>query len=348
MGTNSKTTAVVLGVLFLFSSLFMVQKVCATNIITGTIYDIRRNYVGDVDVELLDEYYRVVRRAKTDSVGRYEFSVENNGNYTVRVLPFRYDLEEVSQYIEISSISARPGETGSSYNVLDFYLQPKKGGLRETELSVVFAQEVPKDAEKAYKKAIEDLSNRRTDEGISGLRTAVRLFPKYYAALYRLGQELFVKNKYGESAQFFIKAADINQKSATSFYYIGYALYNLGETYDKAAITSLNQAHTLAPASVPILWLLGKIERETGKFTDAEKHLLQAKKLAQNKIAAIHQELSKLYADNLKKYKEAADELELYLKASKASGEDEKKARKVISGLREKAKAQTNNFSPQG
>lgn len=334
-----------LGVIFLFPILFLSQNVSASNIITGTVYDIKRNFVADVDVELLDEYYRVVRRSKTDSVGRYEFTVENNGNYTIRVLPFRYDFEEQTRYVEISSISARPGETGSSYNYEDFYLAPKKGGLKELELSVVFAQEVPREAEQAYKKAIDDLSKKKTEEGIGELRTAVSLFPKYYAALYRLGQELFLKQGFGESAQFFIRAAEVNQKSGNAFYYTGYALYNLGKAYDKAAITALNQAHMIAPGSVPVLWLLGKIERESGKFVDAEKHLLQAKKLAQNKDPRVHQELSILYGNDLKKYKEAADELELYLKASKPGDEEEKKVKKVISSLREKARTQVNNFT---
>ena len=86
--------------------------------------------------------------------------------------------------------------------------------------------------------------------------------------------------------------------------------------------------------------MLGKVERSAGKFTDAEKHLLQAKKLSNSKTPEIHKELSQLYADDLKKYKEAADELELYLKSSKLKDEEERKTKIVISNLREKAKKQ--------
>ena len=314
---------IILGGVFIF--LLMGQNASAANTIAGRVYDKQRNFVIDVDVELLDEYYRQLRRTKTDGVGYYQFDGLNNGNYTVRVLSYRFDLQDQSQYVEIAAISAIAGQMGTSYNAVDFYLLPKKGGLKEAELSVVFAQDIPKEAETAYKKAIDNLSSKRASEGIAGLKVAVKLFPKYYQALHRLGQELFFKKQYGESAHYFIKAAEVNPRSATSFYYVGYSLYNLGADYNKAAITALNQAYTLAPASVQILWLLGKVERSSGKFPEAEKHLLQAKKLSAAKVPEIHSELAQLYANDLKKFNEAADELELYLKASKLSGEEEKK-----------------------
>jgi Flp pilus assembly protein TadD len=332
----------ILGVVVIFNLLLLVQGASAANTIAGRIYDKQRNFIFDVDVELLDEYYRLLKRSRTDSVGYYEFNGLNSGNYTVRVLPYRYDLLDQSQYIEISAISAIPGQLGSSYNMVDFYLLPKKGGIKEAELSVVFAQEIPKEAETVYKKALDDLSAKRTGEGITGLREAVKLFPKYYLALHRLGQELFLKKQFGESAHYLLKAAEVNPRSATSFYYIGYSLYNLGKDFNKAAITALNQAYTLAPASVQILWLLGKVEREAGKFIDAEKHLLQAKKLSTSKVPEIHKELAQLYANDLKKYKEAADELELYLKASNSKDAESKEIKGLISKLREKAKNQFN------
>jgi len=333
---------IVLGGVFIF--LLMSQNVSAANTIAGRVYDKQRNFVIDVDVELLDEYYRQLRRTKTDGVGYFQFDGLNNGNYTVRVLPYRFDFQDQSQYVEIASISALPGQAGSSYNAVDFYLLPKKGGLKEAELSVVFAQEIPKEAQIAYKKALNNLSSKRASEGISELKQAVKLFPTYYLALHRLGQELFYKKQYGESAHYFLKAAQVNPRSATSFYYVGYSLYNLGKDYNKAAITALNQAYTLAPASIQILWLLGKVERDSGKFADAEKHLLQAKKLSTAKVPEIHRELAQLYANDMKKFNEAADELELYIKASKLSGEDEKKTKQTIGDLRSKAKTQVNKW----
>jgi predicted Zn-dependent protease len=281
----------------------------------------------------------MVSRARTDGAGRYQFNGLRDGRYTVRVFAFRYDLQDQEQSVEIITQNIRGGE-GTGFFPQDFYLLPKKGGLAEAEIGVVFAQEIPSNAQKVYDKAVKDLSNKRTNEGILGLNEAVQLFPDYYNALYRIGKELFIGRRYKEAIPFLIKAAQVNARSATTFYYLGYSLHNLGKEYDKAAITALNNAVLLAPSSTQVFFVLGKVERSFGKYPDAEKHLLQAKKLSKVAVPEIHKELAQLYADDLKKYKEAADELELYLKASKLEGSAAAETKKVVSGLREKAKAQ--------
>jgi len=335
----------VFGFLLLFSLLSVSQNASAANIIAGTVYDKLRNALPDIDVELQDEYYRAVPggRMKTSSIGRYEFSVNNDGRYYVKVYAFRYDLEDETHEVYVSSVSAVPGQQGSSFNLEDFYLQPKKGGLADTELSVIFAQEVPKEAKRLYDSALDDLSKKRTNEGIMGLVKAVDVYPTYYLALQRLTKELFILGKFVESFQYSRKVVAVNPKSATGYYYMGYALHNLGKDYDPAAMTALSESARLAPGSVQVLFLLGKVERGQGKFAEAEKHLVAAKKLSTTKSPQIYAELSQLYANDLKKYAEAADELEQYIKASKLSDADEKVARNKVADLREKAKTQTRN-----
>lgn len=307
--------------------------------ITGFVFDKQRNSLVDVDVELLNEFYQVKNRAKTDGAGRYQFGGLSDGYYTVRVLPFRYDLEDQEQLVEIVTMTITGQGNGSEYKQLDFYLIPKKGGLAEAELGLVFAQDVPEDAKKAYKKAITELTDKKTESsGMNELNNAISAFPNYYDALYRMGKELYRRGRYKEAIPYLFKSTEINSKSAASFFYLGYSLHKLGGEYNKAAITSLSQASTLAPASVQIFFALGMVERSSGKLDDAEKHLLQAKKLADKPVAEIQRELSQLYGNDLKKYKEAADELELYLKASKLSNEDEKVIKSKIKDLREKAK----------
>lgn len=321
------------------------HSVEAANTIEGTVYDKQRNALPDIDVELLDEYYRSIRRGRTDGAGRYSFSGLSNGNYTVRVFAFRYDYQDQDMLVEaISQSLGTDGiRQGTGYFRQDFYLMPKKGGLRESELGVVFAQEIPKPAEVAYKRGIEELSKKKTTEGMTSLMEAIRKFDKYYAAYSRLGQELYFGKKYVEAFQYLRQAATINPKSAICYYYMGLSLNKLGKDYNKAAITSLKEAARLAPNSNVVFYMLGKVEREDGRYTDAEVNLLQAKKLSSERVAEIHNELYLLYSDNLKKYKEAADELELFLRATKLGDEDEKRVKKTIADLREKAKTQANN-----
>jgi tetratricopeptide (TPR) repeat protein len=218
------------GVFFL---LILAQGVSAANTVSGTVYDSRGNTLIAVEVELQDEYYRLLQRVRTDSIGRYQFSGLNNGNYTVKALPFQYDLQDQSQYIEVQAISARPGDPGSTIVIMDFYLLPRKGGLKDAELSVVFAQEVPKEAKSAFEKAVDGFSKNRDEEAFNQLKNAIRIFPDYYLALHRFGTELFLRKQYMESFQVFMKAVEVNPRSATCFFYMGYSFYNLGRITTK-------------------------------------------------------------------------------------------------------------------
>lgn len=327
--------------------LFLSQNISAASTIQGFIYDKQRNTLPDIDVELLDDYYRMVQRTRSDSGGRYQFDGLSDGRYTVRVLAFRYDYMDQEIPVEVTTqnfVSANGTKSGGiGFFPQDFQLLPKKGGLKDAELGVVFAQDVPKEAETAYKKGIDFLAKKKTTEGMSSLMEAIQKYDMYYAAYFRLGQEYFANKKYIEAFQFFKKASDINPKSATSWYYMGMALNKLGKEYNKAAMTSLKQAAILAPASQVVFYMLGKVEREEGKFPEAEEHLLLAKKLSPVKVPEIHKELSQLYVNDLKKFKEAADELEFYLKASKLKGDEEKEVKDLIVKLREKAKTQASN-----
>lgn len=330
-----------MGLLFVFTLFVFSQNVAAQSTIGGSVYDKQRNALSDIEVELLNDYYQSISRTRTDSSGRYQFAGLSNGRYSVRVYAFRYDLIDETLPIEINTQNIRGGE-GVGYFPLDFYLLPKKGGLAATEIGVVFAQDIPAEARKLYDKAIKDLSGKRNEQGVIGLSDAIQIFPKYYDALYRIGRELFIMKKYQEAVPFLLKAVEVNDKSASALYYLGYSLHNLDNKYNKAAIRALNKSVELAPASLQVLVVLGKVERSEGNFADAEKHLLQAKQIAKTPVPEIHKELSQLYSNDMKKYNEAADELQLYLKASKLDKASEDKIKKVITGLREKGKTASN------
>lgn len=325
--------------------LFLSTSSFAVNIIAGIIFDKTGNPLTDIDVELLDEYQRQVpgQRTKTQSTGRFEFQVNNSGRYYIRVYAFQYDLMDETREVNVANVSAGSTNGGSSYNTEDFYLQPRKGGLKEAELAVVFAQDVPESARSAYRRGCELIDKKnKPAEGYAELQNALKLFPNYFEARYRYGTELFRKKQFEEAAAMFYVAATVNAKSAYSYYFLGYSFNMLGKDYKKAALVAANEALKLAPLSSSVLMLVGRIERSTGDFPSAEKHLLQAKKNSATSIPEIHKELSELYANDMKKYSDAADELESYIKSSKMTGDTESRTRKIVDGLREKAKAQTN------
>jgi len=311
--------------------------------IQGFVYDKKRNPLVQVDIELLNENYQMRARTKSDGAGRYTFGGLSDGRYTVRVLPFRYDLEDQEASVEIITLDVRGSGMGNQVFAQDFHLAPKRGGLMAAENEVIFAQTIPADALKLYGAAVSDLSTSRRVDGIRGLRSAIAIFPNYFNAIHRLGKELIADAVWGEAAQLMIRAAEINPKSAYSYYYAGTALHNLGPQYNKGAIVALNAALQLAPASVQVLYMLGKLERIVGDRVSAEKHLVSAKKLSKQPIPEIHSELAQLYGNDLKRYDAAASELELYIKASKLTPQEEEKTRGVIASLKEKSKARPSN-----
>ena len=324
------------GMMVLLALLGASSEARAASTIAGTVYDKARTPLPYIEVELLNDYYQMTARMQTDGSGRYQFGGISDGRYTVRVLAFRYDLQDQEIPVEVVTQNIRGGQ-GSGYFQQDFYLSPRRGGLAESEIGVVFAQEVPEAARKSYELADKEFKSKNPAKGISALNDSLKVFPNYYLALHRMGKELFAAKRYVEAVPILIRAMEVNPKSATTLYYLGYSLHKLGKEYDKSAYAALSQAHTIAPASIQVLYALGVTERSMGKYEDAEKHLAHAKKLTKSPIPEIHKELAQLYADDLKKYKEAADELEAYMNAVKMEGPAAADTKKVIAGLRAKA-----------
>jgi tetratricopeptide (TPR) repeat protein len=323
--------------IFLFCFFILSGNAFATTL-TGIVYDHQRNTLPDVDIELEGNTGAFRNHVRTDSTGKYQISGLGEGYFTVRVLPFRYDYEEQSQTIYIQTVSLTGGQTNDTI-IQDFYLAPRKGSLIDYETKVVFVQDIPLEAKKSYELAIVSFSKKRNDEAVSALKDAVAKFPSYFQALFQLGKVYFFKGEYGTASQYLIKAGDINNKSAMSFFLLGDALRRLG--YNKAAIVALNQAHTLIPASSQVLLSLGTAQRQEGVYLEAEKNLKQAEKLSRISNPEIHWQLAQLYGQNLKKYDQAANELEAFLKA-RPDAKDTEKIKKLIKDFREKAKSSSS------
>lgn len=261
----------------------------AVNVVSGFVFDKSGVALQDIDIELQDEYQRTVPngRQRTSSSGRYEFQVNNSGRYYLKVYAFQYDLMDDMLEITIANVTATSTSGGSSYNNYDFYLQPKKGGLRDAETAVIFAQDIPKEARTAFDQGVKLLSKKQNAEGYELIRKSIEIFPKYFAANYRYGIELLAKKQYEEAAGRFLIAASVNQKSAMSYFNLAYCLSSLGKDYKKAALVAITESLKLAPASPGANLMAGRIEREMKDFVSAEKHLLQAKKVSQTPDAQI-------------------------------------------------------------
>jgi tetratricopeptide (TPR) repeat protein len=101
------------------------------------------------------------------------------------------------------------------------------------------------------------------------------------------------------------------------------------------AIESMRRAIILDQSSINANLWLGMLLRETSKLNEAETYLKQADQLAASKSSDAQWQLALLF-NQLKRYKEAADELELFLK-TQPDAKDKALIKKLIQRFREQS-----------
>lgn len=311
------------------------------NEIYGTIYNEDRRPMASVYVDLLDDVNSQLRHTKTDGTGRFTFTGLLNGRYVVRAMPYGTDYLEQSQEVTLSAVSASPGSGSDTQHVVLYlkidprvYASPFAGVT-----GVIFAQNVPPAARKLYDEGVRLLHQKKEREGLGSLKKAIEVFPEYYLALDRLGAEYVtrgVENPAYLSAGFALltRAVEINPRGFSSVFGLGWAQYHLG--LNAEAIASLRSATNLYDKSGEAHLWLGKALRRANSLSEAETALRRADALAHKKSSEVHWQLAELF-NGQKRYAEAADELELYLKTFQAKADDAEKIRKLIKQLREQA-----------
>lgn len=309
------------------------------NSISGFVYGLQRQPVGDVDVELLDEFSRIITRTRTTGSGRYAFYNVRSGRLQVRVLTGNTGYQEQVQEVEIINLQVATSSGGLRTTAIehaqkDFYLKPRKSESGNNITGTIFVQEIPNQARKAYKKATAALENKKSEEALVSLKEALNIFPDYYLALESLGSEYIKLGKYEEAQTLLIRATQINPRAHQSWYGLSYSQYSLKRFSD--ALNAVKKAIELEPISINALLLSAMISKEIGLFNDAEVQLKRADELGKGKISEIHWQLAKLYADKFKRFREAADELEIYLKLE-PNVPNAEQIRRLIASFRQRA-----------
>lgn len=316
------------------SSSFSSATLQTGNTIAGHVMDSSRRPLADIYVELLDDVDTRLARVKTDGGGRYVFSRLQPGTFHVRVVTVGTTFVSQTARIDLIVVSAAPG-SGRAYEEVSFTLKtvdegksPQKSGNSGT----VFSQNVPAESQKLYEGALEKLTSGSLTEGMDGLKQAIDSFPNYYLALERLGMEYVKQSQHAQAQETLNKALKVNPKGHMSLHTLGVAQYNLKNF--PGAVESLQRAVALSPSSVNSQFWLGIVLFRGGKINEAETPLKRAYELGGKQVADVHMYLAQVYS-NTKRYKEAADELELFLKETDAK--DSERIQGLIKQLREKA-----------
>jgi tetratricopeptide (TPR) repeat protein len=196
----------------------------------------------------------------------------------------------------------------------------------------VFVQEVPERAKKEYERGAVLLPKpEQRREGVEALKKAIELFPLYFEALELLGTEYVKQQEYEPAIPVLTKAIEVNRRAYPSLYALSVAQHGLKQLPE--AVESMKRAITLNQKSANANLWLGMLLRQSEKLDEAETYLKQADKLAAGKSPDAHWQLGLLF-NQLKRYREAADELELFLK-TQPDAKDTELIKKLIQRFRQ-------------
>lgn len=267
-----------------------------------------------------------MRRTKTDSNGLYIFRGLPNGVFQVRVQTYGTDYIGQTQRVQL--------ERTRSTEKVDFVLFSKQTYVSSSGRGVVFVQEVPDAARKEFERGASLL--KKDDQkaaGIASLESAIQAFPEYFEALEMLGSEYVLRQNYEKAIPLLTKAVEVNRQSYHSHYVLALAHYNLKQS--APAIELARRAIVLNSRSASANLLLGMLLRQTGQLSEAEPYLKEADQLAESKSPDTHWQLALLY-NQLKRYRQAADHLEIFLKVQ-PNAKDKELIKKLIERLRQQA-----------
>lgn len=298
------------------------------NSISGHVSDDRRNAIPELQVELLNDVDSVIQRTKTDSSGLFAFRGLSEGIFQVRVQTYGTGyLGSQTKRVQL--------ERTRAFEQMDFVLVTKEPTASRGSPGSVFSQEVPEAARREYERGaalIQKTEQRK--QGLETLKKAIEIFPLYFDALELLGMEYVIEREFESAIPVLTKAIEVNRRSYQSQYALAVAQYNLKQSTQ--ALDSMRRAITLNQGSAEANLWLGMLLRQTGKLDEAETYLKQADKLGESKLPEAHWQLALLY-NQLKRYKEAADELELFLKVQPNS-KDTELIKKLIERFRKQSK----------
>ena len=300
------------------------------NRIEGQVYDPNHRPVQNLYVELLNEVDSVIQRTKTDMSGRFSFRGVPPGRLMVRVLTFGTNFMEQTQEVEI--VKTRSNNDVNYIDITLRYDKRNRGPEVVMPPGVIFVQDIPAEAKTLYVKGVADF-DRDQDGGVQEVESALDIFPDYFDALNWLGKEYVSRRNYEKAYPYLLRAIDVNQRNASTYYSLSYAFYQMKKY--PAALEAARATTVLAPISVDAQLLYGTILRIAEKYTEAEAALQKANSLSKKMNAEVHWQLSLLY-NRLKRNQDTIDELETFLKLVPDSP-DKNKIRDMIAKLRTSA-----------
>ena len=261
------------------------------------------------------------RVTMTDDYGKFAFQGLVSGDYTV-VIDKEKEYEPYSQQVQIRQFRGFPAQL---YN-MNIRLEYK--GRAEAKPGVLNAEfvNVPKGALAHYNNAVEQSKKNDHTAAIEQLKLAIKEYPSFTLAFNELGVQYLKLNQLENADEAFQAALKIDPDAFAAL--INRGIANVMMKRYGEAVPVLRKALKKNDQSAVGHYFLGQALANLGLFEDAEKELLASLELGKEEMKEAHRLLAIIYASRGAK-KQAADELEAYLKLAPDTPDAEKLRDKI-------------------
>ena len=272
----------------------------------------------------------------SDVNGTFTFRSLRAGSYTVVVEggEFFEDSRD-SVYIESANPTARRG-TPNVVSVarpfsVQVYLRPKQQAapVKPGVLNAALAA-VPKAAVELYEKGMDAASRNETEKAIDFLQRAVALHPNFALALNELGVQYLKRGELDKAEEVLVKVTRLSPDAPEPS--LNYGICLLQKKKFAEAEAQLRDAVKKNEHAFSAHLYLGITLIPFKRYTEAETALKKAITLGGPKASRAHYYLGGVYWQT-GSFKEAADELELFLQLEPKAANAEK-IRATIKDLR--------------
>ncbi len=301
----------------------------AQNAISGIVFDPQKKPVGDIEIELLDGFERLIGSRTTTASGFYTFQRLRAGVYYLRVRPGSTNFKESKQRVDLGDLNALGGVDQKQ---LDLFLEideRRQSQAREVT-GVVFAQNVSEEARKKLERA-RKLENKQPEQAFEVLQGILESHPDYFEALELLGDVALSLKRFEVARSSYGRAVQVNPLCFGCFFNLGVTLNQMGDK--KEAVEALRSANEVDAGSINANLLLGIVLRDLKFFEEAEVALLRARRLGKDKQPDVNWQLAELYYFNLNQPRRAVEELKRYL--DNLTSEEKRENRRKIEGVRQ-------------
>ena len=266
------------------------------------------------------------RVVMTDDYGNFSFRGLGSGDYTI-VIDKEKDFKPFSQTVSVIQLRGFPAQ---NYIVSVRLELKEKTDAKPGVLNVEFA-DVPKPALVHYDNALKLARKDNHSGAVEELKLAVKEYPSFTHAFNELGVQYLKLNQLQDADEAFQEALKVNPDFVSSL--INRGITNVLMKRYGEAVPILRKSLQKNKQSAVAHYFLGQALANLGLFDDAEKELLASLELGKEEMKEAHRILAIIYASRGAK-KEAADQLEAYLKLAPGTP-DAAKLRDKIRELRE-------------